>query len=225
MRQDDERTEAIRVIIADDHAIVRQGLAAILQTAGDIDVIGEARHGDAAIAMASELLPDVVLMDIRMGGSEDGVDATRRLKAVVPNANVIILTNYDEEDNVFQSMRAGASGYLLKDVSANELINAVRTVAQGYSLICPSVARRVLREFQGPHNGHRVSSTALEELTAREREVLGLVAQGRANKEIARVLCITERTAKTHVSNILSKLQMSDRTQAALYAVRQGIAG
>ncbi len=222
MRENEDRSETIRVLIADDHAIVREGLSSILQSCTDLEVVAEAKDGPDAIVKAAELLPDVVLMDIRMGGFDDGVEATRRLKATTPNCKVIILTNYDEDENVFQSMRAGASGYLLKEVSAAELINAIRTVAQGYSLIYPSVAQRVLKEFNGMTSGERVPDTPLQDLTPRELEVLALVAQGRANKEIGVNLCIPERTVKTHMSNILSKLQMSDRTQAALYALRQG---
>ncbi|MBI4317561.1 MAG: response regulator transcription factor [Chloroflexi bacterium] len=215
--------EPVRVLIADDHAIVRQGLATILRNYPDITVVGEADSGSDAIVKTAELLPDVVLMDIRMSGDDDGVEATKRLKANTPNAQVIMLTNYDDEHNVFESMRAGANGYLLKEVCPGELINAIRTVAQGYSLIYPAVARRMLKEFNHAPSGTRPNGAQLQDLTLREREVLGLVAQGKANKEIARLLCISERTAKTHVSNILSKLQMSDRTQAALYALRQGL--
>ncbi|MBI4317556.1 MAG: response regulator transcription factor [Chloroflexi bacterium] len=224
MRRSDGSEEPVRVLIADDHAIVREGLCTILRNYQDICVVGEAIDGSEAAAKAAELLPDVVLMDIRMGGFDDGVEATRLLKGTTPNANVIILTNYDEEENVFDSMRAGASGYLMKEVSPQELVNAIRTVAQGYSLIYPSVARRVLREFEGKPASNKLPPQSLDDLTPREREVLALVAQGHPNKQIANQLCITERTVKTHMSNILSKLQMSDRTQVALYAVKQGVA-
>ncbi len=222
MGESNSGSEPVRVLIADDHAIVREGLITILQTSPDVEVVGEARDGAEAITKASELLPDIVLMDLRMGGMDDGIEATRLLRSTTPSAKVIVLTNYDEEEDVFQSLRAGASGYLLKDVGPAELINAVRTVSQGYSLIHPSVARRVLREFSKPH-GERAPVASIEDLTPREVEVLSLVAQGRSNKEIAGLLCIAERTVKTHVSNILSKLQMSDRTQAALFAVKQGL--
>lgn len=223
----DDSIEPIRVLIADDHAIVREGLAAILGSVADIEVVGEAKNGLEATAKAAELLPDVILMDVRMGGTDDGVEATRRVKVTAPSVKVIILTNYDEDENVFQSIRAGASGYLLKEVTPAELINAIRTVAQGYSLIYPSIAQRVLMEFSGSpisrSRGDGPPVPPLGDLTPREREVLALVAQGRANKEIASQLCISERTVKTHVSNILSKLQMEDRTKAALYAVKEGL--
>ena len=214
----------IRILIADDHAVVRSGLRSILESEDDIDVVGEAADGHQALEFAQELLPDVILMDINMG-DWDGVTATRRVRNSVPSCRVIVLTNYDEDNLVFSSIRAGASGYLLKEVSGNQLTNAIRTVADGFSLIYPSVARRVLDEF----GRLRGSSAPVDEdqgysdLTPREREVLKLIASGRANKEIGTELGITERTVKTHISNIFSKLQLTDRTQAALYVHNRGL--
>ena len=222
MKRSEQGDDHIRLLVADDHAIVREGLHSILQSVGGIEVVGEARNGIEAVSKAADLLPDVVLMDIRMADM-DGVEATRRLRATTPSARVIILTNYDEDELVFNSIRAGASGYLLKEVGVEELVTAIRTVAQGYSLIYPSVARRVLDEFGGLRKDAEEQAEAFEDLTQREREVLNLVAQGKANKEIAAQLCISEKTVKTHVSNILSKLQMTDRTQAALYALRHNL--
>jgi DNA-binding NarL/FixJ family response regulator len=214
----------IRILIADDHAVVRSGLRSILQSEDDIEVVGEAADGHQALEYAQELLPDVILMDINMG-DWDGVTATRRVRNSVPSSRVIVLTNYDEDNLVFSSIRAGASGYLLKEVSGQQLTNAIRTVADGFSLIYPSVARRVLDEF-GRLRGGGVpldEDQGYSDLTPREREVLKLIASGRANKEIGTELGISERTVKTHISNIFSKLQLTDRTQAALYVHNRGL--
>ena len=223
-------TRQIRILIADDHAVVRSGLHSILEMEGDLTVIAEASDGHQALALAQEMLPDIVLMDIKMG-DWDGVTATRRIRNSVPSTRVIVLTNHDQDELVFSSIRAGASGYLLKEVTAAQLANAIRTVADGFSLIYPSIAARVLDEFG------RVRSTPLDgtatgepdsegyhDLTAREREVLQLIAHGRSNKEIAGELKISERTVKTHVSNIFGKLELTDRTQVALYAHKRGLA-
>jgi len=212
----------IKILIVDDHAVVRSGLRTILETEPDIEVVGEAGDGHAALELAQELLPDVVLMDINMG-DWDGVTATRRVRNYVPSARVIVLTNYDEDDLVFSSIRAGASGYLLKEVTATQLTNSIRTVADGFSLIYPSVARRVLDEFGQLRSSAPSDNDVYSDLTPREREVLRLVASGRANKEIGAQLGITERTVKTHISNIFSKLELTDRTQAALFVHNRGL--
>jgi DNA-binding NarL/FixJ family response regulator len=218
-----ERTK-IRIVIADDHAVVRSGLRSILESEDDIEVVGEAADGHQALEVAQELLPDVILMDINMG-DWDGVTATRRVRNSVPSSRVIVLTNYDEDNLVFSSIRAGASGYLLKEVSGHQLTNAIRTVADGFSLIYPSVARRVLDEFGRLRSGPAPADDdqGYSDLTPREREVLKLIASGRANKEIGTELGISERTVKTHISNIFSKLQLTDRTQAALYVHNRGL--
>ncbi len=216
--------QKIRILIADDHAVVRSGLHSILEMEGDLSVVAEANDGHQALALTQELLPDIVLMDIKMG-DWDGVTATRRIRNSVPSARVIILTNHDQDELVFSSIRAGASGYLLKEVTAAQLANAIRTVADGFSLIYPSVAKRVLDEFGRLRGGDRPAGDdeGYSDLTAREREVLKLVASGRANKEIAAALGISERTVKTHISNIFSKLELTDRTQAALYVHNRGL--
>ena len=212
----------IKILIVDDHAVVRSGLRTILETEPEMEVVGEAGDGHAALELAQELLPDVVLMDINMG-DWDGVTATRRVRNYVPSARVIVLTNYDEDDLVFSSIRAGASGYLLKEVTATQLTNSIRTVADGFSLIYPSVARRVLDEFGQLRTNPTVETDVYSDLTPREREVLRLIASGRANKEIAAQLGISERTVKTHISNIFSKLELTDRTQAALFVHNRGM--
>jgi two-component system NarL family response regulator len=219
-----ETVRKVRVLIADDHAVVRSGLRSILDHEADIEVVGEATDGHQALEQAQELLPDVILMDINMG-DWDGVTATRRVRNSVPSSRVIVLTNYDEDNLVFSSIRAGASGYLLKEVSGHQLANAIRTVADGFSLIYPSVARRVLDEFGRLRVGSARpdDDQGYSDLTPREREVLKLIASGRANKEIGTELGISERTVKTHISNIFSKLQLTDRTQAALYVHNRGL--
>jgi DNA-binding NarL/FixJ family response regulator len=209
----------IRVLIADDHAVVRQGLRTFLELQEDIEVVGEAADGEQALAAAAELEPDVVLMDLVMPRL-DGVAAIERLRDLGSAARVIVLTSFLDEDKVLPAVRAGAAGYLLKDVEPAELVRAIRTVDGGEALLHPAVAARVLRELAADDDRARRH----ELLTPREREVLALLARGRANKAIAFELGVAEKTVKTHVGNILGKLGLSDRTQAALYAVREGIA-
>lgn len=208
----------IRLLIADDHAVVRQGLRTFLELQEGIEVVAEAEDGEEAVAAAERTTPDVVLLDLvmpRLGG----VEAIRRIREVSPESRVIVLTSFFDDDRLFPAVRAGAAGYLLKDVQPQELVRAIRTVHDGNALLAPEVAARVLEELAG--GGERPRSADL--LTAREREVLALIARGMPNKVIARELAVSEKTVKTHVSNILGKLGLTDRTQAALYAVRQGL--
>ena len=202
----------IRVLIADDHAVVRQGLRTFLGLQEDIEVVGEAADGEQAVAEAERLAPDVVLMDLVMPRM-DGVEAIRRLHERVPAARAVVLSSFIDEDRLLPVVRAGAAGYLLKDVEPAELVAAIRTVHGGGALLHPRVAARLLAEVAG------------DPLTPREREVLALIGRGMANKVIARELGLAEKTVKTHVSSILAKLGVADRTQAALYAVREGLAG
>jgi two-component system, NarL family, response regulator LiaR len=211
----------IRVVIADDHAVVRQGLRTFLSLQEDIEVVGEAADGEQALAAVAALGPDIVLMDLvmpRLGG----VAAIERLRALAPATRTIVLTSFLDEDKVLPAVRAGAAGYLLKDVEPAELVRAIRMVDRGEALLHPAVAARVLREIAGDDGA---GGGRHEQLTAREREVLALLARGRANKAIAFELGVAEKTVKTHVGNILGKLGLSDRTQAALYAVREGLVG
>jgi NarL family two-component system response regulator LiaR len=206
----------IRVLIADDHAVVRQGLRTFLDLQDDVEVVGEAANGEEAVDAAVRLEPDVVLMDLVMPGG-DGVEAIRRLRARGLASRVIVLTSFVDDDKLFPAVRAGAAGYLLKDVQPQELVNAIRAVHAGESPIDPAVAGRLLAEVADPAPSPR------QPLTARELEVLALIASGLPNKLIARDLGLSEKTVKTHVSNILGKLGLTDRTQAALYAVREGL--
>jgi DNA-binding NarL/FixJ family response regulator len=204
--------------VVDDHAVVRQGLRTFLDLQDDIEVVGEAGDGAAAVAEAERLAPDVVLMDLAMPGT-DGVEAIRALRSRVPDARAIALTSFSDDERVFGAVRAGAAGYLLKDTDPAELVAGIRTVAAGQGLLSPPVTARLLEEMA---DGGTARPEAAE-LTPREREVLVLIARGRSNKRIALELGVAEKTVKTHVGHVLAKLGVSDRTQAALWAVRHGI--
>ena len=216
-------TTTIRLLIADDQRLMRDGLRTILELEEDFDVVGEAENGEVALQKFAELSPDVVLMDIRMPVM-DGVEAIRRLRAHSPDAKVIILTTFDDDAHVFDGLRAGALGYLLKDVSGDELADAIRTVAGGGALIDPSVTRKVVAEFMRMPERKPVENAALDEaLSERELDVLRLVADGLSNREIADSLHLAEGTVKNYVSNILGKIGARDRTQAALRARELGL--
>ncbi|HEX4713960.1 MAG TPA: response regulator transcription factor [Ktedonobacteraceae bacterium] len=204
----------IRVVIVDDHAVVRQGLRFMLERQADISVIGEGSDGEEAIALATDLIPEVMLLDLLMP-KVDGITAIREVKRLTPATQIIVLTSYHDDDMIFRAIKAGALSYLLKDTSPQELIAAVRAAAQGESRLHPTVATRVLREI------HAEVQSAFNELTPREREVLSQIARGRSNAEIATALVIGEGTVKMHVSNVLSKLHLADRTQAAIYALQK----
>jgi NarL family two-component system response regulator LiaR len=210
-------SDNISVIIVDDHAIVRQGLRTYLELQPDIEVVGEASNGAEAIALTRETLPDIVLMDLVMPQA-DGVEATRAITGLSPSTRVIVLTSFSEDEKVFASIKAGAQGYLMKDVLPSELVRAIRTVHRGDAQLDPEIARKLMQEFTNPQ-----PTTPKHDLTERELEVLRLIAQGKSNKDISDDLVLSEKTVKTHVSNILQKLHLSDRTQAAVYALRQKI--
>ena len=203
----------IRVLVVDDHAIVREGLRSFLALQEDIEVVGEAGDGEEALEAVRRLAPDVALMDLVMPRM-DGIEAIRHIRAESPQTRVIVLTSFVDEDKMLPAVRAGAAGYLLKDVAPQELVSAIRTVHGGAALLHPAVVAELVREATTPRG---------DGLTEREREVLALIARGRANKAIAFELGVSEKTVKTHVSNILGKLNLTDRTQAALYAVREGL--
>ncbi|MET8945548.1 response regulator transcription factor [Streptomyces sp. NPDC004542] len=211
--------EAIRVLLVDDHQVVRRGLRTFLEVQDDIEVVGEAADGAQGVDRAEELRPDVVLMDVKMPGM-DGIDALRRLRELDNPARVLIVTSFTEQRTVVPALRAGAAGYVYKDVDPDALAGAIRSVHAGHILLQPEVADALLSQEQANSGQGRGGS-----LTEREREVLGLIADGRSNREIARALVLSEKTVKTHVSNILMKLDLADRTQAALWAVRHGVTG
>jgi DNA-binding NarL/FixJ family response regulator len=212
----------IRVLIADDQGMVRSGFSILLNAQPDIEVVGEAVNGEEAVSRSADLHPDVVLMDVRMPVM-DGLRATRHITSREDPPKVLVLTTFDLDDYVYEALRAGASGFLLKDASARELSDAVRVVAQGDALLAPGVTRRLIAEFarmgapRGPDGRHA------EGLTERETEVLGLVARGMSNNEIAAKLVVAEQTVKTHVGRILMKLELRDRTQAVVYAYETGL--
>lgn len=206
--------EPIRVLLVDDHAVVRRGLSAFLMTYDELEVVGEAASGMEGVELAAQLLPDVVLMDLVMP-EMDGIEATRRIRAISPSTRVIVLTSYSEDERIFPAIKAGALSYLLKDVGPEELMRAIKAAQRGEATLHPAVAGRLMHELTAAR------SSPLDELTEREREVLTCIAHGKSNAEIAQYLGIGERTVKTHVSNILSKLHLQDRTQAALLALRE----
>jgi DNA-binding NarL/FixJ family response regulator len=211
----------IRVLIADDQALVRDGFGMILDAQADIEVVGQASDGREAVDMARALRPDVVLMDIRMP-EVDGVEATRRLKADPESPRILMLTTFDQNEYVYDAMKAGASGFLLKDVRRDELVNAVRSVAAGDALLASSLTRRFIEDFVRRPPPGAAPSGALAELTDREAEVVRLVARGLSNAEIAERMVVSEATVKTHVARILSKLGLRDRTQVVVMAYETG---
>ena len=215
--------ERIRVLVADDHALYRRGLEMVLGQEDDIEIVGEASDGAEAIRRAEELLPDVVLMDIRMP-RRSGIEACTAIKEIVPSTKIVILTISDEESDLYEAVRAGANGYLLKDVPGEEIADGIRAVAGGQSLISPSMASKLLSEFATMiKKSEERPQLPVPRLTDRELQVLKLVARGMANKEIAVELFISENTVKNHVRNILEKLQLHSRMEAVVYAVRERI--
>jgi DNA-binding NarL/FixJ family response regulator len=213
---------SVRVLIADDQALVRGGFRMILEAKEDMDVVGEAGDGAEAVGLVERLQPDVVLMDVRMPGV-DGIEATRRIAASGSPARIVILTTYDVDEYVFSALRAGASGFLLKDVRPAELTDAIRIVARGDALLAPGVTRRLLDRFAGVLPDDSARPADLNELTEREVEVLRFVALALSNSEIATRLVLTEATVKTHVSSVLRKLGLRDRVQAVVYAYDVGL--
>ena len=208
--------DPIRVLVVDDHQVVRRGLRTFLEIQEDIEVVGEAADGAEGVARAEELRPDIVLMDVKMPGM-DGIEALRQLRQLDNPARVLVVTSFTEQRTVVPALRAGAAGYVYKDVDPDALAGAIRSIHAGHVLLQPEVAGALLADDTGAGSGRGTT------LTEREREVLELIADGRSNREIARALVLSEKTVKTHVSNILMKLDLADRTQAALWAVRHGL--
>jgi NarL family two-component system response regulator LiaR len=212
-------TAPIRVLIADDHAILRKGIRALLSTEPDIEVVGETGDGLETVAQAQALRPDVILMDLVMP-EMDGIEATRRIMAEQPGVHILVLTSFAADDKVFPAIKAGALGYILKDSGPDELVQAIHQVYRGQPSLEPSIALKLLQELSHPSQ----RPLTPEPLSERELEVLRLLAQGKSNREIANQLVITELTVRTHVSSILGKLHLASRTQAALYALKEGLA-
>ena len=215
-----DSTEKIKILIVDDHQVVRQGLHTFLGLQNDMLVVGEAEDGLTAVELVRQLHPHVVLMDLVMPRL-DGISATRQAKLLDPDVKVIALTSFTEDDKVFPAIQAGACGYLLKDVSPENLIEAIRAAYHGEARLHPDIARKLMEQVA--HQPRVAREIHEESLTERERDVIQLVAQGCSNQEIAKALVISEKTVKTHVSNILSKLQLADRTQLAVYAIKKGL--
>jgi DNA-binding NarL/FixJ family response regulator len=214
-------SETLRVLIADDHALFRRALEMVLDKETDIEVIGEAQDGEQAVERATELMPDVVLMDVRMP-RRTGIEATQRIKELLPHVKILVLTNSDEEADLYDSIKAGASGYLLKEISDEEVADSIRSVVQGHSRISPAMASKLLSEFQAmTKREDDRQPLAPPRLTDRELQVLRLVAKGLANRDIAGQLFISENTVKNHIRNILEKLQLHSRMEAVIYAVRE----
>lgn len=211
-------TSPIRVLIADDHVIVRRGIQALLATEPGIDVVAEAPTGAAAVVATAQHRPDVILMDLMMP-EMDGVEAIRQIMADQPEAHILVLTSFTTDDKIFPALKAGALGYLLKDAAPDELMSAIRQVHRGEASLHPTIARQVLRELSRP----AAAPPSLEPLSGRELEVLQALARGQSNHEIADQLSIGEATVRSHISNILNKLHLASRTQAAIYALRKGI--
>ena len=209
--------QTIRVYLADDHPIVRRGIVDLLETEPGISVVGEATDGEEAVAGTATLQPDVILMDLVMPNM-DGIEAIRQIKANQPEAKILVLTSFATDDKVFPAIKAGALGYMIKDTTPEELVNAIQQVYQGQTPLHPTIAQKLLSEISGP----RQAPPSPDPLTDREVDVLKLVARGRSNQEIADALVISVATVYSHVSNILSKLHLASRTQAALYALREG---
>jgi len=210
----------IKVLIVDDHQVVRQGLRTFLELQEDIVVIGEAGDGVQAVEMVHQYHPDVVLMDLVMPRL-DGIAATRQVKSLAADVKVIALTSFTEDDKVFPAIQAGASSYLLKDVSPDDLVEAIRAAYHGEARLHPEITRRLMEQVSQQVTPRR--ETQVDDITDRERDVVRLVARGRSNHEIAQELVISEKTVKTHISNILSKLHLQDRTQLAIYAIKKGL--
>lgn len=214
--------DKIKLLIVDDHAVVRQGLRGFLELTEGLDVVGEGSNGLEAVSLAQELQPDVILMDLIMP-EMDGIEATRRIKLANPDSKILILSSFGDENNVLPAIQAGALGYILKDIDPEELVDAIRKTAQGKTQLDPEIANLLISHMQNDSKNDEQVNQKLSELTSRELEVLVQIGRGLSNKEIATELTISHMTVKTHVSNILSKLNLADRTQAAIFSIRQGL--
>ena len=214
--------DKIKLLIVDDHAVVRKGLRGFLELTEEFNFVGEGTNGLEAVTLAQELQPDVVLMDLIMP-EMDGIEATRRIKLANPDTKILILSSFGDENNVLPAIQAGALGYILKDIDPEELADAIRKTAQGKTQLDPGIANLLISHMQNDSKNDEHINQKISELTSRELEVLVQIGRGLSNKEIATELSISQMTVKTHVSNILSKLNLADRTQAAIFSIRQGL--
>ena len=214
----------LRILLVDDHVLFRKGVAALLETRPDIEIVGEAKDGLEAIEAARENIPDVILMDIHMPKC-DGLEATRRIKREMPHVKIVMLTVSDEEQHLFEAIKSGAQGYLLKNLEPYQLYDLLESISRGEAPLSGAIATKILKEFTRPNQDSTQQQQAeiIEELTPREAEVLQLVSEGKTNKEIAAILFLSENTVKIHLRNILDKLHLQNRIQVAVYAVRQGL--
>lgn len=219
-RREEEAVNKIRILLADDHVVVREGTRELLERQDDIEVVAEAGDGEEAVQLASSHNPDMVIMDIAMP-KVDGIEATRQIKAARPTTAVLVLTAYDDDQYIFALLEAGAAGYLLKDVHADELVRAIRAVHAGESVLHPAIARKVLNRFTRAHE-KALEAEPVEQLSQREMEVLKLAAQGMTNRQIANELVISERTVQAHLSNVFGKMGVGSRTEAVLYGLKKG---
>ncbi|TAK29469.1 MAG: response regulator transcription factor [Chloroflexota bacterium] len=214
--------ESVRVLVVDDHALFRDGLVGMLKDRQDMEVVGTSSNGVEAVDKAKELMPDVILMDLSMPGC-DGIEATRRIKSELPYVNIAVLTVSENDDDLFEAMRAGAKGYIVKSVKTAELIAAITILAQGHAVITPSMAEKLLTEFGLRSRRASGVAASVSSLSDREKEVLALVGQGLSNRDVAKRLCLSEGTVKTHLRNIFEKLHMGNRIEAAVFAAQQGL--
>jgi DNA-binding NarL/FixJ family response regulator len=212
--------DTIRILIVDDQVITRSGLQNLLTTQPDLEIVGEAKDGQEAVEMAAALQPDVILMDLRMPGT-NGIEATRRIRRTSPHIHILVLTVFEDDTSVFPAIRAGASGYLLKNTDQDELLRAVRTVAEGGAIFSPGIAQRVLGYLNAP--ALAVTAELFDELTGREREILELIAQGKTNSEIASILSLSRKTVSNYISNVLLKVHATDRAKLMLMALEAGL--
>ena len=221
-KDNNETTERLRVMVVDDHALFRRGLEMVLGDEPDIELVGEASDGAEAVERALEIMPDIVLMDVRMP-KRSGIEATSQIKDLLPHVKILMLTISDEEADLYDAIKAGASGYLIKDAGLDEVVEAIRSVHAGQSSISPTMASKLMTEFAAISKRSEAKPQAGPKITDREMEVLQLVAKGHSNREIAKTLFISENTVKNHIRNILEKLQLHSRMQAVYYAVREGL--
>ena len=216
--------DKIRILLADDHILLRQGTAELLQREVNFEIVGEASNGEEAVLLAKKLRPDIIIMDIRMP-KLSGIEATRRIRSELPNTQVLVLTAYDDDQYIFSLLQAGASGYLLKTAPIGDLLNAIHQVYAGESPLAPSIARKVVAKFAGGNQPGPIETESIDQLTAREVEILQYLARGSSNRDIAEALFISERTVQAHLTNIFAKMQVTSRLEAVLKAIRLGWLG